>query len=144
MKKLILYLIITVISLKGLTQTSDSTACIPNKDLQKVLKAAELSKLYEKELSFKNKEVDILNSRISVKDSIIVNYNDKYILMKDNFSKIEGIYNLEKDKYNLLNNEYLIYQKQSKKEIKSLKRKNITKPIVGLAIGLLIGTLIIK
>ena len=40
--------------------------------------------------------------------------------MKDNFSKIEGIYNLEKDKYNLLNNEYLIYQKQSKKEIKSL------------------------
>ena len=75
-------------TLKGSTQNlKNDSSIIANKDLQKVLKSAQLSKLYKEEIQSKNIEIDLYKSRIIVKDSLIENLN----LQLDNCNNISNL-----------------------------------------------------
>lgn len=136
-------------TLKGSTQNlKNDSSIIANKDLQKVLKAAQLSKLYKEEIQSKNIEIDLYKSRIIVKDSLIENLN----LQLDNCNNISNLlknnYKLEQDKNKAITETYLEYKSNTEKQIKKLNRQKTTKTIgstlVGIAVGILAGTFLIK
>lgn len=136
-------------TLKGSTQNlKNDSSIIANKDLQKVLKAAQLSKLYKEEIQSKNIEIDLYKSRIIVKDSLIENLN----LQLDNCNNISNLlknnYKLEQDKNKAITETYFEYKNNTEKQIKKLNRQKTTKTIgstlTGIAVGVLIGTFLIK
>lgn len=136
-------------TLKGSTQNlKNDSSIIANKDLQKVLKAAQLSKLYKEEIQSKNIEIDLYKSRIIVKDSLIENLN----LQLDNCNNISNLlknnYKLEQDKNKAITETYFEYKNNTEKQIKKLNRQKTTKTIgstlVGIAVGILAGTFLIK
>lgn len=136
-------------TLKGSTQNlKNDSSIIANKDLQKVLKSAQLSKLYKEEIQSKNIEIDLYKNRIIVKDSLIGNLN----LQLDNCNNISNLlknnYKLEQDKNKAITETYLEYKSNTEKQIKKLNRQKTTKTIgstlVGIAVGILAGTFLIK
>ena len=136
-------------TLKGSTQNlKNDSSIIANKDLQKVLKAAQLSKLYKEEIQSKNIEIDLYKNRIIVKDSLIGNLN----LQLDNCNNISNLlknnYKLEQDKNKAITETYFEYKNNTEKQIKKLNRQKTTKTIgstlVGIAVGILAGTFLIK
>ena len=127
-------------------KTDSST--ISNKDLQKVLKAAQLSKLYKEEIQSKNVEIDLYKDRINIKDSTI----DILNLQLDNCNKtvslVQNNYKMEQEKYKAISQTLKEYKLDSDRQIKKLNKQKVTKTIgstiVGIAVGILAGTFLIK
>lgn len=145
----ILFLLIVVLSLKGNTQSlKTDSSTISNKDLQKVLKAAQLSKLYKEEIQSKNVEIDLYKNRINIKDSTI----DILNLQLDNCNKtvslVQSNYKMEQEKYKAVSQTLKEYKLDSDRQIKKLNKQKVTKTIgstiVGIAVGILAGTFLIK
>lgn len=113
---------------------SDSITCIPNDKLRKAIKEIENCKITKEELQLTQKSVSILESRLSLKDSIINGYMFKdslWALKSSNYE--EMIDNIKKQ---LLNEKKIsgIYSFKNK----ILKINKWLYGVGGLAIGVLV------
>ncbi len=115
MKKIIVLIPLSLLTLLGISQTSDSVTCLPNVQLRKAIKEIENCKILKEELALTSKSVSILRKIVVSKDSVISIYkiNDSLqtrrytnALLKEidyksqvvNYKKIGEIYKKDLDK----------------------------------------------
>jgi hypothetical protein len=125
-----------LIALKGISQTSSDTTCLPNTQLKKVINRLETCKVIEEELNTTKEQVVLLNKRVSLKDSIINRHELQgrtYAQIIDNYTR--NVNNLE----NVVSNLKVEVNLQRR----AIRRQKLTKWISGL-IGIGVGVLISK
>lgn len=125
-----------LIALRGISQTSSDTTCLPNSQLKSVINRLETCKVIEEELSTTKEEVTLLNQRITIKDSIIGKFQNQtknYTQLVDNYTR--NVNNLQ----NVITNLKLEVNLQRK----AIRRQKLSKWISGL-IGIGVGVLISK
>lgn len=74
-------------TLKGISQNSDSITCIPNSQLKKAINLIEKGKVMEEEISLYKKNIDLLERQSTGKDKIIIEYAKKDSIAQDVISK---------------------------------------------------------
>ena len=138
MKKQIIMLLITLLTAyQGISQTSnDSVTCLPNAQLKKAINLIEKGKVVEEELVATKELLKNSETRLFLKDSIIV----KYQLSENQYKSL--VANFEQ---NLNNDKRIIYnlETQIKLSKKIARRQKLSKYIVGI-LGVSIGYLIAK
>jgi predicted HNH restriction endonuclease len=137
MKKLIITLIILVVwTSKGISQNSnDSVTCIPNSQLSRAITIIENGKVVKQELELTKERSVWLEYRISTKDSIISQYQQK----EDNWKKIDANYKSRINNYQqYTKNAQSIFEEQ-RKQIRGLKFKKWLGILAGFGIGYVIA-----
>jgi hypothetical protein len=121
---------------KGITQNSnDSLTCIPNVQLRKAINLIENGKVLAQELEITKERSIILEFRISTKDSVISQYQQKEVSWK----KIDANYKLELVNYQEYSrNTQRIFEEQ-RKQIRGLKFKKWLGILAGIGIGYVIA-----
>ena len=131
-------LLITLLTAyQGISQTSnDSVTCLPNAQLKKAINLIEKGKVVEEELVATKELLKNSETRLFLKDSIIV----KYQLSENQYKSL--VANFEQ---NLNNDKRIIYnlETQIKLSKKIARRQKLSKYIVGI-LGVSIGYLIAK
>ena len=150
MKRLVtlITLILIVLNVNSQSTKSLDSVVLSVKDAEKVLRSAERGKLYKEEVISQNKRIELLTRRLENKDIEINNL----IIRLENAKKIsdahESNFNIERTKYIDLSNSFNNYKKIMTKELKKANRQKTVKTIggtiVGLAVGILVGSLLIN
>ena len=142
MKKLILLILLVVSSFIASSQHSNEATTIPNTSLEKVLKAAKLSRVLQQEVNIQDRIIKEQDKRINVKDSALY-YAGQQI---DNQIKINAALksniSVLYTKQGLLEQEYSDYKVRAEDQIKQLNKKRIINTFKGTAIGAGVGILI--
>jgi transposase len=121
---------------KGISQNSnDSVTCIPNTQLRKAINLIENGKVLAQELDLTKERSVILEFRISTKDSVISQYQQKEV----NWKKIDANYKSELVNYQEYSrNTQRIFEEQ-RKQIRGLKFKKWLGILAGVGIGYVIA-----
>ena len=121
---------------KGISQNSnDSVTCIPNTQLRKAINLIENGKVLAQELDLTKERSVILEFRISTKDSVISQYQQKEV----NWKKIDANYKSELVNYQeYTRNTQKIFEEQ-RKQIRGLKFKKWLGILAGVGIGYVIA-----
>ena len=121
---------------KGISQNStDSVTYIPNSQLRKAINLIENGKVVKKELELTKERSVVLEYRISVKDSVISQYQKKEV----NWNKIDANYKSQILNYeDYARNSQKIFEEQ-RKQIRGLKFKKWVGILAGLGIGYVIA-----
>ena len=121
---------------KGISQNSnDSVTCIPNSQLRRAITIIENGKVVKQELELTKERSVWLEYRISTKDSIISQYQQK----EDNWKKIDANYKSRISNYQqYTKNTQSIFEEQ-RKQIRGLKFKKWLGIFAGLGIGYVIA-----
>lgn len=120
---------------KGISQNlNDSVTCIPNVQLRKAINLIENGKVVKQELELVKQKSVLLESRISVKDSII----SQYVKNEENWNKIDNNYKkqIANDK-DYQKNTQLIFEEQ-RNQIRGLKFKKWLGILLGVGVGYLL------
>lgn len=127
--------ILLLIVLDGISQTSKDTVCLPIEQVKKAISIIEVGKVHEEELILTKKALQIADSRILLKDSIINLYaqNDKFYK-----EIIEGY------KKNITNSDQIIdsLEKSLTLERRRIRWQKLTKwltAVGGITFGILIS-----
>ena len=90
MKKFLLLIVLTLVSLPSFSQTATDTSLVilPEQIAREVIKELLLGDSYKKELDATNIKLDLINKKVAVKDSIILSLE----------SKIENLLNAESNR----------------------------------------------
>ena len=137
MKKLIITLIILILwTSKGTSQSlNDSVTLIPNYQLRKAINLIENGKILKRELDLSNERYVLLEYRVSVKDSIIKEFQIK----ESNWIKIDLNYRSQIENYKrYTTNSQNIFQQQ-RKRIRGLQLKKWVGILAGVGIGYVIA-----
>lgn len=137
MKKPILTLITILLTVfAAISQTSSDTTCLPNSQLKKAINLIERGKVAEEELGHTKQLVTILESKVTVKDSVI----NKLFAEKDIYTAL--IKNFEQE---VANDKNIIknLEKSITLEKRISRKQKLSKWVVGLA-GIGLGLLIAK
>lgn len=121
---------------KGISQNStDSVTSIPNSQLRKAINLIENGKVVKKELELTKERSVVLEYRISVKDSVISQYEKK----EANWNKIDANYKSQIFNYeDYARNSQRIFEEQ-RKQIRGLKFKKWVGILAGFGIGYVIA-----
>ena len=121
---------------KGISQNSnDSVTCIPNSQLRRAITIIENGKVVKQELELTKERSVWLEYRISTKDSIISQYQQK----EDNWKKIDSNYKSRISNYQqYTKNSQTIFEEQ-RKQIRGLKFKKWLGILAGFGIGYVIA-----
>ena len=121
---------------KGITQNSnDSVTCIPNSQLRRAITIIENGKVVKQELELTKERSVWLEYRISTKDSVISQYQQK----EDNWKKIDANYKSRINNYQqYTKNTQKIFEEQ-RKQIRGLKFKKWLGILAGFGIGYVIA-----
>jgi len=121
---------------KGITQNSnDSVTCIPNIQLRRAITIIENGKVVKQELELTKERSVWLEYRISTKDSVISQYQQK----EDNWKKIDANYKSRINNYQqYTKNTQKIFEEQ-RKQIRGLKFKKWLGILAGFGIGYVIA-----
>lgn len=121
---------------KGISQNStDSVTCIPNSQLRRAINIIENGKVVKQELEISKERSVVLEYRISVKDSVISQYQKKEV----NWNKIDANYKSQILNYeDYAKNTQRIFEEQ-KKRIRGLKFKKWAGILAGFGIGYVIA-----
>jgi Tfp pilus assembly protein PilF len=130
MKRSIVLVIISLLTLPGLTQSSkpkssDST-CLPNSQLKLALKKIEEGKLAIAELKLEKSENILLNRRIAIKDSIIASHVQKYSYSENIIESYKRAMDTYDEQLKIAGREI----SQLKKDVKKQKRKTFFARVV--------------
>lgn len=127
--------ILLLIVLDGISQTSKDTVCLPIEQVKKAISIIEVGKVHQEELILTKKALQIADSRILLKDSIINLY-----IQSDKFYKeiIEGY------KKNITNSDQIIdsLEKSLTLERRRSRWQKLTKwltAVGGITFGILIS-----
>lgn len=127
--------ILLLIVLDGISQTSKDTVCLPIEQVKKAISIIEVGKVHQEELILTKKALQIADSRILLKDSIINLY-----IQSDKFYKeiIEGY------KKNISNSDQIIdsLEKSLTLERRRSRWQKLTKwltAVGGITFGILIS-----
>jgi hypothetical protein len=137
MKKLIITLIILVVwTSKGISQNStDSVTCIPNSQLRRAITIIENGKVVKQELELTKERSVVLEYRITTKDSIISQYQQKEV----NWEKIDSNYKSRINNYQqYTKNAQSIFEEQ-RRQIRGLRFKKWLGILAGFGIGYVIA-----
>ena len=129
MKKVILFLLLIMTKLTAFSQTDTDTTyvrCLPEPMLRMILNDLVSGDSAKSMLTLAEYEIDLLKDKISIQDSIILNYKIK----EENYNRIIS----ENRTFEILENHIKILDEQ----IKVQKRKNNIRTVSSLG---LIGTL---
>jgi len=135
-KQIILAAILLTIASESISQTSNDTICLPSAQLKKAINLIEKGKVTQEELELTKSSLRLSEKRILVKDSIILNLNNKELAYKsviENYKK--NVQNAEEVVENL--------EKSLTLERKRVKRQKFSKWVLALG-GLGFGILISK
>lgn len=135
-KQIISAAILLTIASESISQTSNDTICLPTSQLKKAINLIEKGKVTEEELNLTKSALKLSENRIAVKDSIILNLNNKETAYKSiiqNYKK--NLENVAEMVENLENSITL--------ERKRVKRQKFSKWVLALG-GLGLGVLITK
>lgn len=135
-KQIISAAILLTIASESISQTSNDTICLPASQLKKAINLIEKGKVTEEELNLTKSALKLSENRIAVKDSIILNLNNKETAYKSiiqNYKK--NLENVAEMVENLENSITL--------ERKRVKRQKFSKWVLALG-GLGLGVLITK
>jgi hypothetical protein len=138
MKKLITMLtVLIVISLKGISQTSndDTTICIPKIDAQRAINIIETGKVASEELQITKLKLSTLESIVLNKDSIISKLNQNIVDYKAIMQKQTTI---EHNNNVIINNQIKLHDITNAKLKKQKSAKWVTL-ILGATLGFLIS-----
>jgi hypothetical protein len=129
-------MILVVWTSKGISQNSnDSVTCIPNSQLRRAITIIENGKVVKQELELTKERSVWLEYRISTKDSIISQYQQK----EDNWKKIDSNYKSRISNYQqYTKNAQTIFEEQ-RKQIRGLKFKKWLGILAGFGIGYVIA-----
>lgn len=121
---------------KGISQNStDSVTCIPNSQLRRAITIIENGKVVKQELELTKERTVWLEYRISTKDSVISQYQQK----EDNWKKIDANYKSRINNYQqYTKNTQKIFEEQ-RKQIRGLKFKKWLGILAGFSIGYVIA-----
>lgn len=121
---------------KGISQNStDSVTCIPNSQLRRAITIIENGKVVKQELELTKERSVWLEYRISTKDSVISQYQQK----EDNWKKIDANYKSRINNYQqYTKNTQKIFEEQ-RKQIRGLKFKKWLGILAGFGIGYVIA-----
>lgn len=121
---------------KGISQNStDSVTCIPNSQLRRAINIIENGKVVKQELELTKERSVVLEYRISTKDSVISQYQQKEV----NWKKIDE--NYKKQIYHFEEygkNTQKVFNEQ-RKQIRGLKFKKWVGILAGFGIGYVIA-----
>lgn len=140
-----MFITLIITSYNAFTQTlkSDSTL-MPNRDLEKVYRAAERGKLYKDEVYSKNRQIDILNKRIANKDSSISILKDQVSIQEEIAERNLSNFKLEQIKSKQIQASFDAFKKASDKALKKQKVNSTFKTIGIAIIGAAAGILLIN
>ena len=121
---------------KGISQNStDSVTCIHNSQLRRAITIIENGKVVKQELELTKERSVWLEYRISTKDSVISQYQQK----EDNWKKIDANYKSRINNYQqYTKNTQKIFEEQ-RKQIRGLKFKKWLGILTGFGIGYVIA-----
>jgi hypothetical protein len=136
-KQTIMLTVLILISLKGISQTSndDTTICIPKRDVQRAINIIETGKIANEELQLIKLKNTSLENIILNKDSIISKMN---IQIEDYKSIIKKQSLAEHNNNVMINNQIKLYEITTTKLNKQKSKKWITL-ILGVTLGFLIS-----
>lgn len=125
-----------LIALGGISQTSNDTICLPIADAKKAIVLIEKGKVVQEELDLTKKSLELSNSRIQVKDSLI----NLFLVKEQAYKSI-----FENYKKSIANSEEVVanLEKSLTLERRRARRQGLMK-WVGMAAGFGIGYLIVK
>lgn len=129
--------VLTVISLKGISQTSndDTTICIPKIDAQRAINIIETGKVASEELQITKLKLINLESIIVNKDSIISKLNQKIVDYKAIMQKQTTI----EHNNNVIITNYIKLQDINNAKLKKHKSAKWVTLILGATLGFLIS-----
>lgn len=134
-KQISIAAIIVLLTLRGISQTSDSVTCIPNAQLKKAINLIEKGKVLEEELKLNKDKISILNQSVSNKDLIIAEYSRKDAIYQNTISGYKQVVsNLETS----LSNAKAINTIEKVKNRRQ-KLKKWYSLVIGVAIGFVIS-----
>ena len=121
---------------KGISQNStDSVTCIPNSQLRRAINIIENGKVVKQELELTKERSVVLEYRISTKDSVISQYQQKEV----NWKKIDENYKKQIFHYEEYGkNTQKVFDEQ-RKQIRGLKFKKWVGILAGFGIGYVIA-----
>jgi hypothetical protein len=138
MKKLITMLtVLTVISLKGISQTSndDTTICIPKIDAQRAINIIETGKVASEELQITKLKLSTLESIIINKDSILSKLN----IQIEDYKSIVKKQSLAEHNNNIIINNHIKLQDITNTKLKKQKSAKWVTLVLGATLGFLIS-----
>lgn len=124
----------------GHSQTFRDTTCLPNSQLRKALKLVEEGEQAKRENTILYKQINILENRVDIKDSIITNLNEKYNLQVE----IKKTYMRDVELYAMENKVLVTTIAKLNKDLKKQKRKTTVQKIITCVVVAAGGYLLLK
>lgn len=124
----------------GHSQTFRDTTCLPNSQLRKALKLVEEGEQAKRENTILYKQINILENRVDIKDSIITNLNEKYNLQVE----IKKTYMRDVELYAMENKALVTTIAKLNKDLKKQKRKTTVQKIITCVVVAAGGYLLLK
>lgn len=129
--------VLTVISLKGISQTSndDTTICIPKIDAQRAINIIETGKVASEELQITKLKLSTLESIIINKDSILSKLN----IQIEDYKSIVKKQSLAEHNNNIIINNHIKLQDITNAKLKKQKSAKWVTLVLGATLGFLIS-----
>ena len=129
--------VLTVISLKGISQTSndDTTICIPKIDAQRAINIIETGKVASEELQITKLKLSTLEGIIINKDSILSKLN----IQIEDYKSIVKKQSLAEHNNNIIINNHIKLQDITNTKLKKQKSAKWVTLVLGATLGFLIS-----